>query len=225
MESDGRMRRLIVFTVISLSLVADHRARAQTCPPGDRDAADGERVVAALQRERRRVWWWSAAWSGIYGGATAAQLGIAFTTDDDDRRIDYAIGGAKSALALIAGFALPIRVRAPRPPGDACEDRALALAALSRSARSERRGKSWIAFTGALLVNAAGVVVAGSLHGDWLRATAAGGIGFGVGVLKIVTQPYGAARLDARLAPSSLRISVAPLVIPDGAVVALSGDF
>ena len=217
-----RAVRALVFIAAFVVFVAAtvRTARGQSCDGLSPDEARAQtaRITGELEREERRVRTWSVAWGIGYAAAAAGQAGAALIIDDEDRQADLYVGSGKAAIASLAVVVLPVRVSTPPPPtGDACRDLAAANAALAETAASQAKGRGWFKYVGGLVVSGAGVAIAGSQHGDWLRASLLAGVGFGVTQIQRWTQPDGARDLERS-------ISVVPVVSPDTAMLMITGE-
>lgn len=219
------MRALVFIATFVLGAGTNVRtARAQPCDglSADEARAASEQIRLRLEDQRSKTRTWSLIWG--LGYATAA-VGFGVTgalIDDEDRQVDLLVGGGKSTIAALSVVVLPVRISVPpAPSGNPCADLLAARKALAASARSQAKGRGWIKHVGGLLLNGAGIIVAGSQHGNYLRATvlALGGMAFGQA--QIWTQPVGARDLDAK---QSVSVAVVPVVGPDFAGLSLAGE-
>lgn len=215
------MRALgIIAALVLCTGMGSSAARAQTCDglSADEARATTERITARLENQYGKTRTWSLVWGIGYAASAVGFTTAGLLIDDEDRQVDLFVTGGKSTIAALSVFVLPVRVTRPPPPsGDACADLAAARKALAESAKSQAKGRGWIKHAGGLLLNGAGIAIAGSQHGNYLRASVLALSGIAFGQAQIWTQPVGARDLDRSLA-------IVPVVGPDYAMVSIAGE-
>jgi hypothetical protein len=245
-----RLSASLLVSVLLLGLAGSSRpTAAETCPPvagGGAGLAEQDAEVrlefirAEIGRESARAQRWTTAWQLSFGLVTGAQLALIPFFDDEDMRIELAVGAGKSAIGLAGLLVMPLVVnRAPRAlegwSGSETLGRCALLAQaeglLLDAAESEAAGRSWLMHGANVLLNVGAGVALGWGLDRWQTAAINASAGLAVGALMILTQPDALEDVLARYRGGDLAdeepspeasFFVAPTYTPSGAGLQLS---
>jgi hypothetical protein len=167
-----------------------------------------------LRSEATRAKAWNWTWGSLYAVAAGVQFGIAAGSDDSDARLDFAIGGIKSAIGVAAVLVDPLRVESTANP---CSD--LVHRRFSSAAESEAAKRSWFPHVGAALLNIGGGLVVGLKDDRWADAAIQTLAGIAVAEIQIFTTP---SRVRDR---QHSAVSIVPSPSRDGMGLSLTGTF
>jgi hypothetical protein len=137
----------------ALLLVAGRAAAQGTATPADAEVTNRVAFIeSALDagRPAADLWWYG--WLAGYGAATAGQIAVCSSTDDQKQRQDMRVGAYNAALGAVGQAVFPLEAgrfaaRLKELPAATPEARRAKLAAaedyLRRAAAQERLGRSW----------------------------------------------------------------------------------
>ena len=202
----GRTGKAVLLILLSRLLVGPSELFAQ--PPADTREPELtghiEFIQRALDEGAKSAHLWTWGWLGAYGGATAAQGAILFSSDDTQQRQDMAVGAVTSLIGAAGQVVFPLRtgryasaLRAM--PEATLDDRRAKLTAaeswLRSAAKEQRFGKSWKSRAMALSINgAAGLVTSLAFDRPASDGLIVFGIGQAVSEVQMLTQPTRAIR-------------------------------
>jgi len=219
--------------VVVLVVVAAGPAIAEKCPelagaPATADI-DGEVRLQLISRvlddQNRKMRIWNWIWGLTFTTASAVQYGIAYESDDKDRRVDLVAGGSKAFIGAASVVLLPLKVAAaPFGTGLLCADLAAAEEALVEGARQQHKGRRLLRHAEGLALNTVTVLIVGFGYDRWKEGLIGAAIGTLVGEIRIFTQPtdardtlsdYRAGKLSGQSKSSDVAWAVVPVVSPD----------
>ncbi|MBW2690030.1 MAG: hypothetical protein JRC99_08875 [Deltaproteobacteria bacterium] len=194
------LKRFLVWA--TFILVAS--SASMTLAAGNQDTGDVELyelrkdfIETSLDGNRQHVRYWQYGWSSFYGLSAAAQTALWIDADNNDDRVNYAIGALKSAAGLTEMLlrphpgrygATPMQGMPQKTPAQRRQRLDSGESTLRDSAKRAESRYSWKSHIKVVGVNlVAGALIAGfGDSGDALTSTA---IGIAVGEANIWTQP------------------------------------
>ena len=157
-----------------------------------------------LDREHARARRWDLAWGAGLGAAAVGQGAMAATRWEFGRDVDdkvqagLYIGAGKALIASLGHLVTPLKVTRVGPAtSDPCADLAAAERALRRTASKERT-TFWVKAGGTVVLNGAGLLIAGLGYDAWREGIVSTALGVPVGVLVLLTEPKASRRAYVR---------------------------
>jgi hypothetical protein len=190
---------LAVVATFSGEAIAQDAAPKPTTPPAPRAAppANVEERLAFLedrietQHLHARIWWES--FITFYGVGLIVQSAQAIEAETPADRADLIVSAVKAAGGIIRYAVDPLKGIQPFEPV-AGESQAARLARGERILRENADNTDpfgpWYAHLINLGINGTGAVIVGAGFDDWRQGLISAGIGFTVGEISLLTQPW-----------------------------------
>jgi hypothetical protein len=193
----------------------------------------------SVDATRARIWAWT--WGLGYSAITLGEVSLAIAANNTEDRARAIVGGSASAIGVLAGVILPLKIMRDqrwwerhyaRAHGeDVCSLLNTAELLFIRDAESEAFGVGPLVHIGNFAINIAAGLVLGFGYDNWKAFGYTTIVGIVVGEVQASTQPtdavedlrlYRAGKLDLPPNPPRLGLALAPMPLRGGGGASLT---